>query len=137
MRMKDPVPQFSYLARKTTEFGLAYVHLVEARIDGSAEEKNNDELHFFLDAYNAASAGPVMVCGGYTPESAREALEVKYKGSRVVVAFGRPFTSNPDLPFKVQKVIPLRPFEREHFYVPMEPKGYLDYAFCEEFTAAA
>lgn len=136
MRMDDPIPQFSYLARKTAEFGLAYVHLVESRIDGSAHVQGTDaeQLDFFLDSY--ANSTPVLVSGGYTPDSAKEVLDTgKYRNrDGVVVAFGRPFTSNPDLVFRVSKGIALRPYEREYFYVPMDPKGYADYGFSEEFS---
>lgn len=134
MRMAEPKPQFTYLAKKTAEFGLAYVHLVESRIAGNADAEPTDQLDFFLNAY--AGASPVMIAGGYKADSAKEAVEKEYKGHEVIIAFGRPFISNPDLPFRVQKGIPFRPYEREHFYVPKEPKGYIDYEFCGEFMTA-
>lgn len=132
MRMADPVPQFSYLARKLAEFKLAYVHVVESRIAGNADIESGDSLDFFFDAYPPA-AGPVLVAGGYTGPSAKEAVDVRYKNHDVVIAFGRPFTSNPDLPFRVREGIEFRPFEREYFYVPKSEKGFADYPFCDEF----
>ncbi|KAE8159550.1 hypothetical protein BDV40DRAFT_234520 [Aspergillus tamarii] len=133
MRMADPVPQFEYLARKTKEFKLAYVHLVEPRIAGNTEvdEPAADSLDFFFRAYE--KAGPVIVAGGYKAESAKEAVDSHYKDYDTLVAMGRPFTSNPDLPFKVKAGIPLRAYEREKFYLVKDPKGYTDYEFSEEF----
>ena len=136
MRMEDPKPQFAYLARKTAEFGLAFVHLVEGLMLRNADvvPSETDKLDFFMQAYGPRR--PVVVAGGFTSESAKQAVDERYQGYEVVVAFGRPFTSNPDLPFKVQNGIPLRPYERDHFYVPKEPKGYIDYEFSEEFKTA-
>ncbi|KAB8076213.1 hypothetical protein BDV29DRAFT_170701 [Aspergillus leporis] len=135
MRMKDPVPQFEYLARKTAEFKLAYVHLVEPRIAGNTEVDcaGGDSLDFFFEAYT--NAGPIMVAGGYKAESAKEAVDLRYKDRDTLVAMGRPFTSNPDLPFKVKAGIPLRDYEREKFYLVKDPKGYIDYEFSEEFKS--
>ncbi|RHZ71381.1 Chanoclavine-I aldehyde reductase fgaOx3 [Aspergillus turcosus] len=133
MRMADPLPQFSYLARKTAEMKLAYVHLVESRISGNADNEATDQLDFFLEVYGRAS--PVIIAGGYKADSAREAVDSHYKDYDVVIGIGRPWTSNPDLPFKIKAGIPLRPYEREVFYAPKDPKGYIDYELSEEFKA--
>ncbi|RDW69024.1 alkene reductase [Aspergillus mulundensis] len=134
---EELIAQFGYLAKKTAEFKLAFVHLVEARIAGNTETDDTAgrNLQFFFDAYNRA--GPIMVAGGYVGETAREAADVQYKDYDVMIAIGRPWTANPDLPFKVKKGIPLRPYEREHFYTVRSPKGYIDYEFSEEFKASA
>ena len=133
MRMTEPISQFTYLAKKTAEFKLAYVHLVESRVTGNADAESTDQLDFFIDAY--APASPIMVAGGYKTDSAKSAVDKDYKNNDIIIAFGRPFITNPDLPFRVQKGISFRPYERENFYVPKEPKGYLDYDFSEEFKA--
>jgi NADPH2 dehydrogenase len=134
MRMADPVPQFSYLARAMKEFKLAYVHVVESRIAGNADVEATDQLDFFLEAYGKAS--PVMIAGGYKPDSAREAVDVKYKDYDVVIGFGRPFIPNPDLVFRVLNGVPLVPYDRQTFYAAKDPKGYVDYEFSAEFKSA-
>ncbi|CAP94853.1 Chanoclavine-I aldehyde reductase fgaOx3 [Penicillium rubens] len=131
MRMEEPKPQFEYLAERMAEMGLAYVHLVESRIAGNAEVEADDDLDFFLKAYGKAS--PVIVAGGYVADSALQAADVKYAEYDAIVGIGRPFISNPDLPFRVQKGIPFVPYDRDTFYVPKDPKGYIDYAFSAEF----
>ncbi|KAL4941408.1 hypothetical protein BDV06DRAFT_181254 [Aspergillus oleicola] len=137
----DPAPelqdQFAYVAKRTAEFGLAYVHLVEARIAGNTEtdETGDKDLMFFFEAYGNAS--PIMVAGGYVGETAREVADGLYKDYDVLVAIGRPWIANPDLPFRVKKGIPLRPYEREHFYTVKSPVGYIDYEFSEEWKAEA
>ncbi|GFN17641.1 chanoclavine-I aldehyde reductase fgaOx3 [Aspergillus tubingensis] len=135
MRMDNRIAQFTHLAEKTAEFKLAFVHLVEPRISGGAEGlvSEEDSLDFFVKAYRDAS--PLVVAGGFKADSAKEAVDVQYKDHEVLVGIGRPWTANPDLPFMIQNNVPLRPYQREVFYLPKDPKGYIDYDFSEEFKA--
>ncbi|KAJ5808720.1 hypothetical protein N7474_009989 [Penicillium riverlandense] len=139
MRMAEPEGQFSYLAQKMAELKLAFVHLVEPRICGNTEvegtaETQKESLDFFLRAY--AGASPVVIAGGYQSDSAREAVDIKYKDYDVLIGIGRPWIANPDLPFRVKHGVPLVPYQREFFYIPKDPKGYVDYEFSKEFEAA-
>lgn len=129
MKMVDPVPQFAYLARALRPFKLAYTHLVQDQ----GEPGETATLDFFFDAYE--DAGPAVVAGGFDPVSAREAVDVTYPDHEVIVGFGKPFTSNPDLPFRVQKGIALVPYQRDSFYTAKDPKGYIDFDFSPEFKA--
>ncbi|KAJ5514632.1 Aldolase-type TIM barrel [Penicillium fimorum] len=131
MRMKDPKPQFEYLATQMAKLGLAYAHVVESTIVGNADVEAVDQLDFFLRAYGKAS--PVIVTGGYKADSAAQAADVKYADYDTIIGIGRPFISNPDLPFRIQKGIPFVPYDRDTFYVPKDPKGYTDYEFSAEF----
>ncbi|GAD92679.1 hypothetical protein NECHADRAFT_45190 [Paecilomyces variotii No. 5] len=128
MRMADPIPQFSHLAEKLAQLNLAYVHVVEPEATDKGEN-----TEFLLDAYRKAS--PVMVCGNYNGESAREAVDTKYKDHGVVVAFGRPYIGNPDLVFRIKNGLPLQASDFATFY-GQTPEGYIDYGFSEEFKAA-
>jgi NADPH2 dehydrogenase len=135
MRMADPVPQFTYLIEKLKDFKLAYLHVVESRIAGNADVESTDQLDFALEAYNNTS--PVLIAGGYKTQSAKEAVDSKYKDYDVVIAFGRPYISNPDLPFRVKENIEFAPYVRDTFYAPKDPKGYIDYPFHEKFPVKA
>ncbi len=80
---------------------------------------------------------PLIGAGGYDSGSAREAISegifvlrfvqkllTSHTGRIDLVAFGRHFTSNPDLPRRVFANIPLAKYDRKTFYTPgME--GYL------------
>ncbi|KAJ5919786.1 Aldolase-type TIM barrel [Penicillium verhagenii] len=134
MKMQDPVPQFKYLAEQMKQFKLAYAHIVEARVAGNEDIEASESLDFFFQAYE--KAGPIMVAGGFKPDSAREAVDVHYKDHDVLVAFGRSYIANPDLPFRVKSNIPLTPYDRDMFYRPKDPVGYIDYEFSAEFQAA-
>ncbi|KAK2031989.1 FMN-linked oxidoreductase [Colletotrichum zoysiae] len=131
MRMADPVPQFAHVARALRPLGLAYLHVVGGRVDGNADREGGaDGVRFMVDAWGRAS--PVLLAGGFDPQSARRAAE-ENGDAEVAVVFGRWFISNPDLPFRVEKGIPLTPYDRETFYAETE-KGYTDYAFSEGFV---
>jgi NADPH2 dehydrogenase len=135
MHIDDPKPQYTYLAQQLAKFKLAYVHLVEARAQGFEIVDTTDSLDFFLDAYNKAS--PVLLAGGYDAKNTVDAIEARHKRGQdnIVVAFGRWFISNPDLPFKLQKGIEFTPYVRDTFYLPANETGLTDYPFSEEFIA--
>lgn len=131
--MADPIPQFTYLAKGLRELELAYLHVVEARISGSSDIEAREKVDFLVDLWGNTS--PVFIAGGFTPYSALRAVE-EYKDHDVAVVFGRYFISNPDLPFKVKKGIPLTPYNRETFYKVGSREGYTDYPISKEFEAA-
>ncbi|KAL8969401.1 MAG: hypothetical protein Q9197_004367 [Variospora fuerteventurae] len=130
MGMTDPFPQFSYLIRCLKDFRLAYLHMVESRISGSADIEATEKIDFAVDIWDGTS--PVLIAGGFTPDSARRAVE-EYAGRDVGIVFGRYFISNPDLPFRVREGVGLNAYDRATFYTPKEAKGYVDYPFSQEF----
>ena len=133
MRMEDPVPQFSDLITKLSRLGLAYLHLVEARIAGIEDAEMPpgpaETLTFAYDLWK----GPLLVGGGFTADSARHLVDVDMPDRDVVVMFGRRFISTPDLPFRIREGIALNEYDRDTFYAPQEAAGYIDYPFCFEF----
>lgn len=74
----------------------------------------------------------MLVAGGFTPESAKRAVEEEYKEYNVLVVFGRYFISNPDLVYRVREGLPLARWDRSTFYVKESERGYTDYPFSEE-----
>jgi NADPH2 dehydrogenase len=137
MRMADPIPQFTHLIKELSALEVAFIHLIEPRIAGDTfgpvETVNSDSTIPYMDAWG--SERPVIVAGGYTAESAQSALAAGgiYEGKNVVVAFGRHYVSNPDLPFRVKHGVPLAPYNRPTFYTIGSEKGYTDYEFSKEF----
>lgn len=132
MGMADPIPQFSYLIKRLKEYKLAYVHLVESRVSGGSDAPGTEKVNFAVDIWDNTSL--VLIAGGYTPDSAKRAVETEYRGKDVLVVFGRHFISNPDLPFRIQRGIALEPYNRGTFYTTKSPIGYVDYPFSEEFV---
>ncbi|KAF7591663.1 hypothetical protein BBP40_001239 [Aspergillus hancockii] len=133
MRMTDPIPQFSYLAKELGKFKLAFLHAVESLTADFTGISQEDKLNFLIESYGKAS--PILIAGGYTSDSAKNVVDSKYKDHDIVIAFGRPFTSNPDLPFRIKNNVALRPYEREGFFTPKSPERYIDFDFSDEFKS--
>jgi NADPH2 dehydrogenase len=130
MGMKDPVPQFSNLLSQLQTLGIAYIHAIEPRIKGDiivGAENPEKSLEFIYKIW----AGPILVAGGYTPESAAKHVEA-YSDKDIIVNFGRHFIANPDLIFRIKQGISLNPYNRSSFYT-QTAEGYIDYPFSEEY----
>jgi N-ethylmaleimide reductase len=65
----------------------------------------------------------LILSGGYDIERAE--ADVK-NGHADLIAFGRPFISNPDLPERLMNSYPLASPDMTKFYTP-DDKGYTDY----------
>ncbi|KAJ6474537.1 hypothetical protein DFH09DRAFT_1266581 [Mycena vulgaris] len=129
MGMADPLPTFSYVIAQLAARhpNLAYVHLVEPRISGTATTEDPAGAHESNDALRALWAPrPLIRAGGFTREGALKAAE---EGD--LIAFGRLYISNPDLPTRLEKDVPLAPYDRATFYIVGEnaPRGYTDHPF--------
>jgi len=135
MKMDDPIPQFTHVITKLKDFKLAYLHVVESRVSGNADIESTAKIDFAVDAW--AGTSPVLVAGGFRPDSAKRAVDEEYTDKDIAIVFGRYFISNPDLPFRIRQGIPLNPYDRETFYLPKSEKGYTDYPFSSEFEQAS
>ncbi|KAK6073829.1 NADPH2 dehydrogenase [Seiridium cupressi] len=131
MGMKDPIPQFTNVVSKLKPLKLSYLHLVESRIDGNADTEATEKVDFAVQAWENTS--PILLAGGFTPESAKRAANEEYKNRDIIIVFGRSFISTPDLPFRIQKGIPLTPYDRNKFYNAGEKDGYITWPFSKEF----
>jgi N-ethylmaleimide reductase len=67
--------------------------------------------------------GPFMANNGFDKRRAKEAIA---QGRADLVAFGKPFISNPDLVTRLYLDVPLSPLNRETLYGGAE-QGYTDY----------
>jgi N-ethylmaleimide reductase len=126
----DPAPQqlFTYVVEGLAKYGLAYIHVVEGQTGGK-----RDFLPFDYDALHAAykAAGGKagwMVNNAYTLEMAIEAVE---NGKADVVAFGKPFISNPDFVRRLKENAPLAAWDQTTLYGG-GAKGYADYPTLDE-----
>ena len=131
MRMAHPIPQFSYLIEKLKALELGYLHVVESRVNNNVDIEKTEDIQFALDIWGPTK--PVLVAGGFTPESAKTAVDQEYQKSNVAVVFGRHYLANPDLPFRIQHDLNLNKYDRSTFYTPKTPTGYTDYPFSAEY----
>ncbi|OJJ07895.1 hypothetical protein ASPVEDRAFT_178817 [Aspergillus versicolor CBS 583.65] len=133
MRMDDPIPQFKYVIEQLSKLDLAYLHLIEARVCGNVDSEDRDRIDPFVHAWG--NENPVILAGGFTPDSAKATVDEEFRDRDVMIAFGRHFISNPDLPFKIRRGLDLTPYNRDSFYVPESGEGYADYGFAPEFQS--
>lgn len=130
----DPFKHFSYLCEQLEKRKISYVHIVEARSDANGgrenDSKKSKEFAEFLLESSAASFKnflpntPIISAGGWNDSN----LDGIIESSKVdALAFGRYFISNPDLPEKLKRKIPLSKYDRKTFYDHLLPIGYIDY----------
>jgi len=81
---------FTYVATELNGYGLAYLHVV----DGLAFGFHEQGQPMTLAEFRAVFSGPLMGNCGYTQETAEAAIA---SGEADLIAFGRPYLSNPDL----------------------------------------
>ena len=119
----DPRALFDYVAHELNRFGLAYLHIIEPRVKGNIVVVEG-QAPVAAEHLRTIFKGRIMAAGGFEPETAEAIVE---KGDADLVAFGRHFISNPDLPDRIRKSLPLSPYDRDTFYT-FEARGYTDYA---------
>lgn len=121
--MGDSMPDvtFPYVARAIARFGLAYLHIIEPRVTGNVSD--DDKPPVAAGSLRPLFGGPVIAAGGFNAAGAEAILA---KGEADLVAFGRHFLANPDLPERLRRDLPLNPYDRSTFYYGGE-KGYADY----------
>lgn len=119
MNDSDPAKHFSWVAEKLSDRGLAYLHCTEG--DDSDRRRGNAIVD--LSLIRKAYKGAFMVCNEYDRAKGEAALG---SGKADLVAFGKLFIANPDLPLRFKEEKPLNAWDAETFYTPGE-KGYVDY----------
>jgi N-ethylmaleimide reductase len=131
MSDSNPEATFGYVAGQLNRFGLAYLHIIEPRIKGSREVEDGLPPPVASMQLRKIFKGKIIAAGGFTPETAEDIVE---KGYADLVAFGRHFIANPDLPERIRRGLPLNPYDRASFYGG-DQRGYIDYPFYEEPVA--
>ncbi len=119
----DPEATFGYFAGALNRYPLAYLHIIEPRVKGV---ETIDELQSPVASATLRKIynGVIIAAGGFDREGAEAILQ---RGDAGLVAFGRFFTSNPDLPARLLMNLPLTRYERDAFWGGDE-HHYIDFA---------
>ncbi len=113
--------QFTYVASQLDRLGLAYLHVM----DGLAFGFHELGAPMTLSEFRRVFHGPLMGNCGYTQLTAEERIAA---GDADLIAFGRPFISNPDLVFRFANDLELNPdAEVSSWYSPIGRQGYTDF----------
>ncbi|APW39561.1 alkene reductase [Rhodoferax koreense] len=133
--MKDSNPEalFTYVAAQLDALNLAYLHLIEPRVKGNAIDDTRDQAPVAARLMRRHFSGTIIAAGGFTRESAQAIIE---EGTADLVAFGRDFIANPDLPDRLRRNLSLNAYDRDTFYGGSE-LGYVDYPVYADETVAA
>jgi len=117
---EESIPTFDYIIEKLNEYDLAYLHLSEPFTDVS--ELPFAETHI-AKRYRPIYKGTLMINAGFDQEKGNKVIE---EGNADLVAYGKPYISNPDLVERFAEGIALSDWDTDTFYTPGE-KGYTDY----------
>ncbi len=113
---------FTHVASELDPHELAYLHVVDGLAFGFHELGEPMTLPEFREVFH----GPLMGNCGYTREPAEAAIAA---GKADLIAFGRPFLSNPDLVERFANGWELNPPADITVWSAPGPKGYTDFPF--------
>ncbi|CAN6475582.1 unnamed protein product [Victoria cruziana] len=122
----DPVALGLYMMEALNKYELLYAHVIEPRMItiGITVQTPHSLLPF-----RKAFKGTFIAVGGYNKEDGNKAIADDYAD---LIAFGRLFLANPDLPRRFELDAPLNKYNRATFYTSDPVIGYTDYPFLEE-----
>ena len=118
----DPQATFGYFAERLNAYGLAYLHVIEPRVNGT-ETVSEGQPPVASTFLRKIFKGPILAAGGFDREGAKEIL---HRSNADLIAFGRWFSSNPDLPERLRRELPLTQYNRDAFWSGDE-RGYIDH----------
>ncbi len=119
---------FRYVVQQLNIYGLAYLHLIDGLGFGFHEQGEPMTLAEFREVFD----GPLMGNCGYTQETAEAAIR---EGHADLIAFGRPYISNPDLVERFAHRLPLTPSAEQAVWYSFGTEGYTDFpAYSESQT---
>ena len=130
----DPEALFTFVAAELAQRQIAYLHLIEPRVKGNVADETRTQAPVAAPLIRRVFPGTLIVAGGFDGNAAEEILQ---SGAADLVAFGRHFIANPDLPERLRRRLPLNPYDRDTFYGGTAV-GYTDYpAHAEAASAVA
>ncbi|GAK89866.1 flavoprotein NADH-dependent oxidoreductase [Nonlabens ulvanivorans] len=124
----DSIPFFDYLVNRLNDHDLAYIHMSEPFTDVSnINFLESDIARHFRPIYK----GNLMINNQFDRESGNQVIK---EGNADLVAFGKLFISNPDLPHRFELKAETADWNVETFYTQGR-EGYTDYPTLEEEKA--
>lgn len=118
MACPDIIPTILEAAAYLDRVGVGYLHLSEADWDDAPQIP-----HEFRVKLRSTYHSAIIVAGRYTRERGEDLLQ---QGLVDLIAFGRPFIANPDLPARLAQHWPLAEFDSTRL-LGGDAQGYSDY----------
>lgn len=120
MGSEDFRETYLYAAKELNTFKLGYIHIM----DGLAFGFHNKGEPMTLAEFRPIIQSRIIANCGYTLELAEQRLN---EGTADMIAFGRLFITNPDLPERFKNNWPLNPAEDMTLWYTSGAEGYTDY----------
>ncbi|GKB61148.1 12-oxophytodienoate reductase 2-like protein [Tanacetum coccineum] len=118
----DPETLGVYMANSLNKYGILYCHMVQPRV------KDMQGRNVSLEPMKRAFNGTFIAAGGHKMDDGNDAVSEDHAD---LVAYGRLFLANPDLPKRFELNAPLNKHKRATFYTEDPVAGYTDYPFLE------
>ncbi len=117
---EETIPCFDHIVRKLNDYGLAYLFLSEpfTEVTNVPGAEPHIARHF-----RPLYKGTLVINNGFDRETGNRVLD---DGLADLVAFGKPYISNPDLAERFAEKAPTAPWDETTFYTA-GAKGYTDY----------
>ncbi|XP_040378454.1 LOW QUALITY PROTEIN: putative 12-oxophytodienoate reductase 10 [Oryza brachyantha] len=128
----DPVALALHVVGLMNDLGVLYCHMIEPRMCVAAAGDRDPAARQLLP-FRKVFRGKFMVNGGYDREEGERAVADGYAD---VVAYGRLFLANPDLPERFRRKAGLNKYDRSTFYTSDLVVGYTDYPFLDDDTVS-
>ena len=119
-----------YMVKSLNKYDILYSHMIEPRMKTLSEMA---ECPQSLVSIRKAFINTFIVAGGYGREDGTKAVA---ENRADLVAYGRQFLANPDLPKRLELNAPLNKYNRNTFYISDPVVGYTDYPFLDETITA-
>src|SRR3981189_204736 len=120
----NPEATFGYIAERLSDYGFAYLHMVNPGMEQMQNGKQPDpRAPSMAKMIRKKLKGTLIAAGGLRAETAMRWLR---EGQADLIAFGRKFIANPDLPERLRVGAPFNIDDSTTYYSGGE-KGYTDY----------
>jgi N-ethylmaleimide reductase len=123
----NPQPLFDHIVDGLNALNLVYIHVIEGATGGP-----RDIAPFDYAGLRKRFKGAYMANNGYDLALANKVLDA---GAADLIAFGKPFISNPDLVERLKVGAALNDWDKNTFYGG-GAKGYTDYPTLQQSQAA-
>src|SRR6201991_507773 len=114
----NPQPLYDYIVDHLSALKLTFIHVIEGATGGP-----RDIAPFDYGSLRKLFKGAYIANNGYDFDLANKVLSAN---AADLIAFGKPFISNPDLVERLKAGAPLNPFDKATFYGG-GARGYTDY----------
>jgi N-ethylmaleimide reductase len=124
----NPQPLFDHIVSGLDALKLTYIHVIEGATGGP-----RDNAPFDYVSLRKKFRGAYVANNGYDFALAEKVLEAD---AADLIAFGKPFISNPDLVERLKRGAPLNEWDKATFYGG-GANGYTDYPTLSQAAEAA